>query len=121
MFAIVLDWEDFKVWLSATVHLSHHDIHLILGLALTLGLGAVLRRPLGSWLPLLIVFGLEVINELFDFIRYYVPGWPWTPKETLIDIAITILPALAILFAARWNSGHFHHFRRRQRRVIGTR
>jgi hypothetical protein len=114
MFSIILDWEDFKVWLSATTSLSHHSYHLILGIVLTLGLGRVLRRPLGSWLPWLITFALELVNETFDFIRYFVPGWPWTPKETLIDIAITMLPVLPILLLARWNSAHFYHFRRRE-------
>jgi hypothetical protein len=104
MFSIVLAWEGFKDWLSATVHLSHHDLHLILGLALTLGLGPVLRRPLGSWLPLFIVFALELLNETSDFVRYYVSNWPWTPRETLIDIAITILPVLPIVLAARWET-----------------
>lgn len=120
MFAIVLDWEMFKVWLSATLDISHHDIHLILGLALTFGFGWILRRPLGSWLPLGIVLVLELINEAFDFIRNLVPGWPLLPGEAAIDIAITILPALAIILAARWNSRHYYHFRRRKQITVKT-
>jgi hypothetical protein len=104
MFSIVLAWEGFKDWLSATVHLSHHDLHLILGVGLTLALGPVLRRPLGSWLPLFIVFALELLNETSDFVRYNVGNWPWTPRETLIDIAITVLPVLPIVIAARWET-----------------
>jgi len=114
MFFVILDWEAFKVWLSATLGLSHHDIHLILGLALTFGFGWLLRRPLGAWLPLGIVFVLELINEAFDFIRNIVPGWPLLPGEALVDIAITIVPPLAIILAARWNSRYFYHFRRRE-------
>jgi hypothetical protein len=106
MFSIVLAWEGFKDWLSATLHLSHHDLHLTLGVVLTLGLGPVLRRPLGSWLPLLIVFALEMLNETSDFMRYYVSDWPWTPRETLIDIAITVLPVLPIILAARLETAH---------------
>ena len=121
MFAIVLMWEDFKVWLSATTGLTHHDYHLILGVGLTLMLGWLLRRPLGSWLPWLIVLALELINETFDFVRYYVPGWPWTPKETVIDIAITMLPVLPILLVARWDSMHFYRFRRRRRYTVPMR
>jgi hypothetical protein len=101
MFSIVLAWEAFKDLLSVTVHLSHHDLHLILGVGLTLCLGPVLRRPLGSWLPWFIVFALELLNETSDFVRYYVSNWPWTPRETLIDIAITVLPVLPIILAAR--------------------
>lgn len=104
MFSIVLAWESFKVWLSSSTHLTHHDLHLVLGLGLTLGFGWALRRPLNSWLPLLIVFGLELINEVFDFARYFVSGWPWTPYESLVDVAITVLPALAIVLAAHYES-----------------
>ena len=118
MFWIVLGWESFKDWLSAKVHLTHHDLHLVLGIGLVLGLGWLLRRPLGSWLPLLIVLALELLNELSDFVRYHVSNWPWTPRATLIDIAITVVPPLLILLAARWNSAHFHRFKRRQRFVI---
>ncbi len=120
MFSIVLDWEAFKDWLSTTVHLTHHDLHLLLGVGFTLAFGWILRRPLGSWLPLLIVVALELLNETSDFTRYHVSGWPWTPLPTLIDMAITILPPLAIVLAARWNSAHFQYFRRRQRIIVQT-
>lgn len=118
MFSIVLDWEAFKDWLSSSVHLTHHDLHLLLGVGLTLAFGRILRRPLGSWLPLLIVAALEMINETSDFTRYYVSKWPWTPLPTLIDIVLTLLPPLAIVLAARWNSHNFRHFR--QRRTIAV-
>lgn len=111
MIAIVLDWERFKVWLSATSGLTHHDFHLLLGVLLTLGFGWLLRRPLGSWLPLILVFGLELINEAFDFIRYHIDSYPWGPGPMLFDIALTMLPPLAIVMAARWNSPQFRRGR----------
>lgn len=122
MFALVLDWENFKVWLSAATGLSHHDWHLILGLVLTFGIGRLLRRPLGSFVPLGIVLALELVNEVFDFIRNLVPGWPLQPGAAAVDVAITILPALGIVLAARWNSTDYYHFRRRrrQRYVVRT-
>ena len=123
MFRIVLDWEELKVWLSATTGMSHHDFHLILGLVLTFGLGWILRRPLGSFVPLGIVLVLELINEAFDLVRNLVPGWPLEFGKSAIDIAITIVPALAIVLAARWNSPDYYRFRRRrrQRYVVETR
>ena len=101
-FGFVLDWEKFKVWLTANTSLTHHDYHLILGVLLTIGFGWLLRRPLGSWLPLGIVFALEIVNEILDFTRYYVDSYPWGPGPMLVDIAITIVPPLAIVLAARW-------------------
>ena len=115
MFEIVLSWEAVKDWLSDSLGLSHHDLHLILGVLLTLMFGWILKDPLGSWRPLGIVFGLEVLNETSDFARYYQAGWPWTPQATLIDIAITIGPPLMIILAARWNSQAFYRFSRRDR------
>jgi len=103
MFGLVLDWEAFKVWLTATTGLSHHDYHLLLGVLLTLGFGLLLRRPLGSWLPLGMVLALELVNEASDFTRYYVDGYPWGPMPMLVDIALTMLPPLAIVLAARWD------------------
>lgn len=111
MFALVLDWEDFKVWLSATSGLSHHDWHLILGLALTFAFGLLLRRPLGSFVPLGLVLALELVNETFDFVRNLVPGWPLLPGEAAVDVALTIVPPLLIVLAARWNSAGYHRFR----------
>lgn len=120
MFFVILNWENFKVWLSADSGLSHHDIHLILGLVLTFGIGRILRRPLGAWLPLGIVLTLELINETFDLVRNLVPGWPLMWGESAIDIAITVGPPLLIVLAARWNSRHFYHFRRRDKIVVRT-
>ena len=102
--AIVLDWEAFKVWLSATTGLSHHDYHVLLGVALTLGLTWLLRVPLGSWIPIGIVLGLELVNEAFDFTRYYIDHYPWGPGPMLIDIALTMTAPLAIVLAARWEA-----------------
>jgi hypothetical protein len=76
MVDVVLAWEAFKIWLTATTGLSHHDYHLMLGVLLTLAFGWLLRRPLGFWLPLLIVLVLELLNETSDFIRYRIGGYP---------------------------------------------
>jgi hypothetical protein len=103
MFA-VLGWEAFKDWLSASTGLTHHDYHVLLGIVLTLGLTWLLRRPLGSWLPLLIVLALELLNEASDFTRYYVAGWPWEPEPTLVDIALTMAAPLVIVTIARLTS-----------------
>lgn len=113
MVRIVLDWEQVKIWLSATTGLSHHDFHLLLGVLLTLAFTRLLRMSLGAWTPLAIVLALELVNEAFDFTRYYIDGYPWSPGPMLVDIALTIVPPLAIVLAARWQSDHYHRFRRR--------
>ena len=109
MFRIVLYWEEFKDWLSASTGLTHHDYHVLLGIGLTLGFTWLLRLPLGSWVPLVFVLSLELVNEAFDFTRYYVSGWPWEPGPTLIDIVLTMAAPLVIVLAARWTSPAFAH------------
>lgn len=89
-----------RVWLSATSGLTHHDFHFLLGVLLNFGFGWVLRRPLGSWLPLLIVLVLELTNKAFDFIRY-VDSYTRELDQTLVDTALTMLSPLAIALAAR--------------------
>ncbi|KQN07397.1 hypothetical protein QP162_20370 [Sphingomonas aurantiaca] len=118
MIALVLDWEAFKVWLTVTTGLSHHDWHLLLGVLLMLGFTRLLRLPLGAWVPLLIVLGLELVNEALDFTRYHIDGYPWGPGPMLVDIALTMLPPLAIVLAARWDSFDFYRFRRRPQGMI---
>jgi hypothetical protein len=117
---VLLAWETTKDWLSASTGLSHHDFHLILGVLLTLGITRALRLPVGALLPLLIVFGLELINEAFDYFRYRIDGWPWVPGPTLVDIYLTMAPSLIITLAARWNSTSFLHLRRRLHHTIAV-
>jgi len=104
MFGIVLGWEAFKDWLSDTVHLTHLDLHLLLGVVLTVVIGWVMRVPLGSWRPWWVVFALEMLNETSDFTRYHVSDWPWTPWASLRDIAATMLPPLVLVLIARFRA-----------------
>ena len=72
----------------------------------------------GRVVPLLIVLALELVNEALDFTRYYIDGYPWGPGPMLVDIALTMLPPLAIVLAARWDSFDFYRFRRRPQGMI---
>lgn len=116
--AVLLNWEAMKDWMSASSGLTHDDFHLILGVLLTLFITRFLRLPLGALLPLLVVFGLELINEAFDFFRFHMDAWPWEPWPSLVDICLTMVPSLTIILAARWNSLEFYRFRRRVHRTI---
>jgi hypothetical protein len=76
MTEIVLAWAGFKDVLAGALGLTHHDLHLLLGVLLTIGIGWLLRLPLGSWLPLLAVLALEAANEVSDFTRFQMAGCP---------------------------------------------
>ena len=97
----VLAWERFKDWLSAAVHLSHHQLHVVVGLLLFVAFAHLLRRSVRSVVPLLAVAVLEALNEVSDFARYYFSGWPWTAHETVVDVELTLAPPLALLVVAR--------------------
>lgn len=101
MLSIVLAWETFKDWLSATVHLTHWDLHVILGLGFFLLFARLLRRPLASFLPLLPVALLELGNETLDFLRAWIPHWDWNVHDTIIEVALTLGPPLALVLLAR--------------------
>ncbi|WP_242097972.1 hypothetical protein [Sphingomonas sp. CROZ-RG-20F-R02-07] len=101
MLSIVLAWETFKDWLSATVHLTHWDLHVILGLAFFFAFGRLLRRPLTAFLPLLPVALLELGNETLDFLRAYIPHWDWNLHDTVIEVALTLGPPLCVILLAR--------------------
>ena len=99
--SIVLAWETFKDWLSATVGLSHWDLHVILGLGFFLAFGRLMRRPLTSFLPILPVALLELGNETLDFLRAWIPHWYWNARDTVIEVALTLGPPLAVVLLAR--------------------
>lgn len=101
MFEIVLAWEAFKDWLSTTLHLTHWHLHIIVGLVLLVLFGRLMRRPLSSFLPLAPIAALEALNEISDFTRYYVSGWPWTPTATAIEVALTLVPPIIVIVLSR--------------------
>lgn len=102
-FDMVLDWEAIKNWISAELHVSHAVLHIHLGLALFLLSSWLFRRSPGSLLPWLFVVALELANEISDFLRYYVSGWPWTATNTIEDIVNTLFwpTVLLIIFRRR--------------------
>lgn len=98
-FAAVVRWGDVKEWLSESLHLSHAMLHVHIGMAVFLLSASLLRRPVGTWAPLMVVVVLELMNELSDFMRYHLSGWPWTPGPTVADLVATWLwPVVLTLF-----------------------
>lgn len=98
---LLREWEAAKLDLSDTLHLSRDLLHVHVGLAVY-ALGCLLlREPIGSRRPVLIVLALELVNELVDFIRFQVGGWPWTPADTVADIVNTLLWPVALTLLAR--------------------
>jgi hypothetical protein len=107
-FDMVLDWEAAKNWVSAEFHVSHAVLHIHLGLAIYLLTCLLLRRPLGSVLPWLVVVALELANEASDFARYYVSAWPWTATNSIEDIVNTLFwPTVLVILLHRHHTAAF--------------
>ncbi len=100
MDSILLAWETFKDWLSGALGLSHLELHLLAGILLFPFFAAILRRRLISPAPLLPLAGLELLNEVLDFTRYWRAGWPWQFEKTAIEVATTFAGPVVIMFFA---------------------
>jgi hypothetical protein len=73
-------------------------VHVFAGMVIWLGAGVVLRRRLGSVLPLVAVGLAEGGNEIVD----YVHGVGWTFIDTVQDIVFTLFWPVAISVARRF-------------------
>lgn len=105
VFPVIVGWGDAKDWLSNLLHLSHGMLHVHIGMTVFLLSSLVFRKPIGSWVPLLIVIGLELLNETSDFLRYQMAGWPWKPGPTIADFFATWLWPVVLTLIFR------HHLR----------
>jgi hypothetical protein len=101
LFQVVLTWEDFKDWLSGACHVSHWTIHAAIGIPAILIFGRLMRKPLASLVPLGLIALLELINEVLDFLRDFVPGWVWNYQATAIEVVLTLAPPAGLIFVAR--------------------
>ena len=95
-------WYQLKLLVEHASGVSMDALHVIVGFLIFLVSAVLLRRGMGSPLPLLVLFVLELGNEAYDL---NVEQWPdpgMQYGEGLKDIMLTVaLPAL--LFAmVRW-------------------
>ena len=61
-------FQNSKLWLVGTLGLPKDALHIYVGLILFLGTAALLRRPLRSPLPILVVILAALAGELWDII-----------------------------------------------------
>ena len=66
-------WHETKIFLERLTSVSHDALHIIAGTLVWLVLALVLRRPISSWIPLVGLSVVIVINELVDL---WVEIWP---------------------------------------------
>jgi hypothetical protein len=109
------DWHQVKAWLEHAVGLNMDALHVYVGLAILLLTALVLRRPLKSPIPWLVLLALELANEYYDW-TYEI--WPGPDRaiqaaEGVRDIWNTMAVPTLLLVASRWFPGLFIGRRRR--------
>ncbi|WP_342658641.1 hypothetical protein NPJ82_05815 [Sphingomonas sp. NY01] len=85
-----------KEWIAVNTGYTDPILHTHGGLLILVATWAITRRPLGSFIPFVAVVGLEVLNEVVDFI-----GYGWRAADTYSDIGHTIFWPLVISVCAR--------------------
>lgn len=97
-----MDWHGLKLWLETASGLNMDALHVHGGLILLFGSALVLRRPLRSPWPWLVVLAAELANEYYDY-TYEV--WPTREAqffEGVKDVWNTMLVPTVLLVVARW-------------------
>lgn len=90
-------YAQFKASASAWVGISNAEFHIHTGLAIYLLSTLILRKPMRSFIPLLIVIAAEAANEYMD--RVSTGSWRW--DDTLHDILFTLLWPTILFTLAR--------------------
>jgi hypothetical protein len=108
-------WHQGKLFIEHAIAINHDALHVIVGVLVWLGLGALTRRSLGSlrpWLWLLAIIGW---NETVDL---WVEQWPdpgMQYGECAKDVLLTMLLPTTLMLATRFAPGLFRGASRRRR------
>ena len=97
-----IDWYQVKLFVQHSTGFSMDALHVIAGVLVQILAAAMLRSSLSRPLPLLVVLGLELVNEANDL---RVEQWPQPGMqygEGAKDVALTMLLPLLIFLVARY-------------------
>lgn len=96
--------QSLKISIMTATGLSRDALHVHVGLAVFLAAVVVLRRPLRSVLPWLVVLAVAVAGELLDLRDDVSTTGEWRSRDSLRDIVNTVLWPTVLLLAARFTS-----------------
>jgi hypothetical protein len=97
-----MDWHFLKLWLEQWSGLDMDSLHVHAGVLLQIAAALLLRRPLRSPTPWLVVLAAIVANEMYDY-RY--ETWPDRDMQMaggIRDAWNTMLLPTIILLLARY-------------------
>lgn len=94
-------WHQGKLFLEHSLTISHDTLHILVGMALWMVLGLLLRRPLYAWRPWLWLLAATIWNEIVDL---WVEVWPDPGQqygEGAKDLLLTMAMPTMVMLAAR--------------------
>ena len=99
-----MDWHQVKVWLETAAGLDMDALHVHGGVLLQIVAAILLRKPLSSPWPWLVVLGAECANEFYDYTNEV---WPGPERQLQLaegvrDLWNTMVIPSLILILARW-------------------
>ena len=95
-------WYEVKLFIEHSVSFSDDSLHVMVGVVILLVAALLLRTPISSWRPWLVVLLLLTVNEAADLVieRWPNPGMQY--GEGARDVLLTMFLPTLLLFAARW-------------------
>ena len=97
---IVLGWEGIKGAFVPPGAAARTVLHIHLGLAVYLGIAAISRKGLRSWLALAIVIGASLAGEWADLSAHGPDIFAWLWRDTIGDVLSTIFWPLVLSMGA---------------------
>lgn len=99
--AVIFSWNERKLFFEQSVSVSPDVLHLIAGVVILLVSALLLRKPVSSRWPWLVVLLFTCLNEAIDL---WISQWP-SPGvqfgESAKDVVLTMLLPTVLLVTAR--------------------
>lgn len=96
----MMTWYDAKMFIEHASVVSSDALHVLVGVLVWIAIAMLLRRPVSTWRPWLILLALALFNEAVDL---WVERWPYRSMqygESAKDIALTMfLPGVLLVLA----------------------
>ncbi len=94
-------WYETKMLIERSVAFSPDALHVLAGAAGVLLAALILKRPLTSWLPWVLVLVADFLNEVADVLVERWPGWGMQTGEGTRDMLLTMAIPTLLLVALR--------------------
>lgn len=92
-----------KIEIGSITGLSDDTLHIYVGLIILLTSAAVLRKPLWSFVPLLVVITVAIIGEIIDLRSDLIHLGYWRWKDSILDLVHSISSPAMLLFFFRYS------------------